>query len=111
MSVGEGSTLTAVGLTIAKSGTAFVSKDRSHAEIRDSKISEIAHTALMAYVKKSEYGPAELEASANDVTRVQRGAISQAGSRVLIDGKVVPEEDVDIGRLYKVETHCSVADN
>ncbi|MEE8475623.1 MAG: CotH kinase family protein [Myxococcota bacterium] len=101
VSVGEGSTLTAVGLTIAKSGTAFVSKDRSHAEIRDSKISEIAHTALMAYVKKSEYGPAELEASGNDVTRVQRVAISQAGSRVIIDGKIVPEEDVDIDRLYK----------
>ena len=55
----------------------------------------------MAYVKKSEYGPAELEASANDVTRVQRVAISQAGSRVLVDGKIVPEEDVDIDRLYK----------
>ncbi len=101
MSVGEGSRLTASGLTISKAGTAFASKDRSHAEIRDSKISEIAHTALMAYVKKPEYGPAELEAHANEVTRAQRVAIAQTGSRVVVDGRIIPEEDVDVDRLYK----------
>ncbi len=101
VSVGEGSRLTARGLTISRAGTAFVSKDRSHAEIRDSKISEIAHTALMAYVKKSVYGPAQLEAIDNEITQVQRVAIAQTGSRVIVDGTAVPEEDIDVERLYE----------
>ncbi|MDH3213664.1 MAG: right-handed parallel beta-helix repeat-containing protein, partial [Myxococcales bacterium] len=101
VSVGERSRLTASGLEISRSGTAFVSKDRSHGEIRDSQIFEIAHTALMAYVKKAEYGPAELEASGNSITRVQRVALAQTGSRVVIDGRRVPEEDVDVARLYE----------
>jgi hypothetical protein len=101
VSVGERSRLTASGLVISRSGTAFVSKDQSRGEIRDSQISEIAHTALMAYIKKVEYGPAELEASGNAVTRVQRVAMAQTGSRVVIDGSSIPPEDVDIDRLYE----------
>ena len=101
VSVGERSRLTASGLVISRSGTAFVSKDRSRGEIRDSRISEIAHTALMAYAKKVEYGPAELEANENAITRVQRVAMAQTGSRVVIDGRSIPTEDVDIDRLYK----------
>jgi hypothetical protein len=101
VSVGERSRLTASGLAISRSGTAFVSKDQSRGEIRDSRISEISHTALMAYVKKAEYGPAELEASGNAVTRVQRVAMAQTGSRVVIDGRSIPTEDVDIDRLYE----------
>jgi hypothetical protein len=100
VSVGEQSRVTANGLSISRSGTGFVSKDRSWGEIRDSEITEIAHTALMAYVKKPEYGPAELEASGNLVTRVQRLAMAQTGSRMVVDGKIVPEEDIDVDRLY-----------
>jgi hypothetical protein len=101
VSVGEGSRLSASELGIEKAGTAFVSKDHSRGEIRDSVISEIAHVALMAYVKKPQYGPAELEARGNRISGVGRLAIAQTGSRVVLDGKAVPEEDIDVDRLYK----------
>ena len=35
------------------------------------------------------------------IVRAQRVAIAQTGSRIVIDGEIVPEEDVDIDRLYK----------
>jgi hypothetical protein len=101
VSVGEGSQLSASALTIEKAGTAFASKDDSWGEIRDSAISEIAHVALMAYVKKPQYGPAELEAQDNRISGVGRLAIAQTGSRVVLDGSAVPEEDIDVDRLYK----------
>jgi hypothetical protein len=101
VSVGEESRLTASALTIEKAGTGFASKDNSRGEIRDSAISEIAHVALMAYVKKPQYGPAELEARDNRISGVGRLAIAQTGSRVVVNGSPVPEEDIDVDRLYK----------
>jgi hypothetical protein len=70
-------------------------------EIRDSRISGIAHTALAACVKEVEYGPAELEAGGNAVTLVQRVAMAHTGTRVVIDGRTILPEDVDIDRLYQ----------
>jgi hypothetical protein len=55
----------------------------------------------MAYVKKAQFGPAELEAWDNRVSGAGRLAIAQTGSRVVVDGSPVPEEDIDVDRLYK----------
>jgi hypothetical protein len=101
ISVGEGSTLVAEAMDIRDVGVAFAAKDRSRGELRDSTIDGITHAALMAYVKKPEYGPAELEARDNRITGVARLAVAQTGSRVVVDGEVIPESDVDIDRLYR----------
>jgi len=30
--------------------------------------------------------------------------IAQTGSRVLVDGRIIPEEDIDVDRLYRAGT-------
>ena len=101
ISVGEASRLSATGLLIQSVGTAFVSKDRSRGELRDSTIRDVSHLALMAYVKKAQYGPAELIADDNQFERVGGLALVQTGSRLFIDGNPAPEQDVDISQLYR----------
>lgn len=101
ISIGERSRLMARGLTIDSVGTAVASKDGSFARIEDSKIRRVTHAALMAYAKKSGYGPAELEAYGVELDRIGRPALAQLGSRVVIDGAVQAAEEIDIGALYK----------
>lgn len=101
VSVGEASRVVALRLDIRSVGTAFVSKDLSFGEIRDSTIREVAHVALMAYVKKPVFGPAELVAEDNELHDVGSEALAQTGSRVFIDGASVPQQDIDIAQLYR----------
>lgn len=101
VSVGEGSQLEAEGLDIREVGTAMASKDRSRGELSDSDVKDVAHVAFMAYVKKPEYGPAQLEARGNRLAAVAELAVAQTGSRVVVDGQPIPESDVDIEALYQ----------
>jgi hypothetical protein len=101
ISVGEASRLSAIGLVTQSVGTAFVAKDRSRGELRDSTIQDVSHVALMAYVKKPRFGPAELIAEDNQFERVGGLALAQTGSRLFIDGNPVPEQDIDISQLYR----------
>jgi hypothetical protein len=100
VSVGEASRLGATGLRIEKVGTAFVSKDSSRGEISDSLVEDVTHVALMAYVKKPEYGPGEVVARNNRFSGVGKLAVAQVGRRVVVDGEPVAEEDVDVDALY-----------
>jgi hypothetical protein len=101
ISVGERSFLRARKVTIDSVGTAVASKDGSRVVIEDSQIRRVTHAALMAYAKKSGYGPAELEAKDVVLDRIGRPALAQLGSRVVIDGAVQAAEEIDIGALYK----------
>jgi hypothetical protein len=100
VSVGEGSRVTARNLRIRDVGTALASKDRSEAVIEDSEISGIAYTAIMAYMKKPEYGPARVTARNLRMDGVGRKAAVQTGSRVTLDGMEVPSENLDVDALY-----------
>jgi hypothetical protein len=101
ISVGEGSNVTARNLHIHDVGTALASKDRSDALIEDSEISSIAHTAILAYTKKPEYGPAQVTARNLRMDGVGRKAAAQTGSRVTLDGTEVPTENLDVDDLYR----------
>ncbi|MBW2267775.1 MAG: hypothetical protein JRH16_04290 [Deltaproteobacteria bacterium] len=101
LSVGEASRLSASGLVIQSVGSAFVSKDRSRGELRDSTIQDVSHVALAAYVKKPQYGPAELIAENNVIERAGALALAQTGNHLFIDGSPVPEQDVDISQLFR----------
>ena len=101
ISVGERSQLLARDVTIDSAGTAVASKDASFVRIEDSRLRRVTHAALMAYTKKSGYGPAELQASGVELDRIGRPAIAQLGSKVVIDGAVQAAEEIDIGALYK----------
>jgi hypothetical protein len=101
ISVGEGSRLAARGLRIERVGTALASKDASSATLEESRISDVEHVALMAYVKKREYGPGELRAKELHLDGVPRLAVAQTGSRVVIDGVEQPPQALDVEAIYQ----------
>ncbi len=101
VSVGEQSQVTARRLTIDSVGTAAASKDGSELVIEDSRVSGVGQTALMAYTKKAEYGPARLEARGLTLVGVDRPAAVQHGSRLSIDGEPRETEALDVDRLYQ----------
>jgi hypothetical protein len=101
LSVGERSRLTARRIEIRGAGTAVASKDGSEVRIEDSSIARVPQAALMAYINKSEYGPARIIARDLRMREVGRIAIAQRGSRVSIDGVEQTPEDIDIDALYR----------
>ena len=100
LSVGEKSTMTATNVTIEKVGAGAVSKDGSHLILNDAKIELAKIAGLMAYVKKSEYGPGTIEASDLQIESSPTKAIAQKGSRITIDGTSVEATDLDVRALY-----------
>jgi hypothetical protein len=101
LSLGEGSRATISGVRVDDAGTAVASKDASHTEVSDSEFSRIHYTAIMAYVKKPEYGPSEIVARNVTLRDVGREALAQLGSRVELNGEEVPPEAIDIEELYE----------
>jgi len=101
LSVGEQSQMTASNIVIDGAGTGVASKDLSRTTISDSRLEHIRHIGLMAYSKKPEYGPGEIEAVGVHIDAKDQPALAQLGNRILIDGTAVKEEDVDIDELYK----------
>ena len=101
LSVGEQSRMTASNIVIDGAGTGVASKDLSRTTISDSRLDHIRHIGLMAYSKKPEYGPGEIEATGVHIDAADQPALAQLGNRVVIDGTAVKEEDVDIDELYK----------
>ena len=59
-SVGEGSVARIDNVEISEAAIGVASKDRSQAIVRNSHFKKIRDSSLMAYVKKEEYGPAQL---------------------------------------------------
>ena len=81
-------------------GTALASKDASVATLEESVIRGANYAALVAYIKKPEFGPAVIEARELDVDPASRLTLAQTGSRITLDGVDVPTEDVDVAELY-----------
>jgi hypothetical protein len=55
----------------------------------------------MAYVKKPEFGPSEIEATDIVLKEVGREALAQLGSRITLNGVEITPEEIDIETLYK----------
>jgi hypothetical protein len=88
VSVGEASTLDATELTVDGVDTGVVSKDKSVVNIRNSSFKNV-NNALMAYVKKEEWGPGELHCHNCLFDHVESVSVEQYASRITIDGKEV----------------------
>lgn len=86
VSVGEESQLRADNITITSATSGVVSKDNSVANIYNSHFKNISGTALFAYVKKQEYGSAELHCAHCTFENVESIAAEQFGSSITIDG-------------------------
>jgi hypothetical protein len=100
LSIGEGSRATITDVRVDHAGTALASKDASHTEITNSRFSQIEFTAIMAYVKKPEYGPSDITARNIEFQNVGRKALAQIGSRIQLNEVEIVPEAVDIEGLY-----------
>ena len=54
----------------------------------------------MAYIKKPEYGPAEIVAESLAFKLTDKKFITQKGNTIVIDGVETPPSDIDVEGLY-----------
>ena len=88
-------------LDISDVGTGIASKDGSSTEVSQGRLSNVAHAAFMAYVKKTEFGPARLVVRGVHLESVGRIAVPVGDSTVEIDGKKAMRVELDVGQLYR----------
>jgi hypothetical protein len=100
LSVGEASQLIASDIEMHNVGTGLASKDGSHANIQNLVVDGAAIATLMAYTKKPEYGTATIEAEGIQISASDTLARVQNGSGVVVDGKNMPTENLDVDLLY-----------
>jgi hypothetical protein len=103
ISVGEASRLKANDTHFENVGMGVVSKDLSHATLRNAVIINAHVAGLAAYEKKGAYGPASMVAdhvSFSDIPP-ERQTLIQTGSWIVLDGKRLDGTDIDVDALYQ----------
>jgi hypothetical protein len=105
LSVGESSHMKASGINIEGVSIGAASKDGSQLFLSDSNMRGIKKAGLMAYIKKTEYGPAEITAEGLKYNSTVKKAIAQNGSRIILEGKETPPEDLNVQELYFSEAN------
>lgn len=101
ISAGEKSDLHVSNLTIRNVNIGVASKDLSSVILESSRIDQANFTALAAYIKKPQYGPASLMANEVDILNTTTLAICQVDSEIVLNGEAIPCEDVDVDALYE----------
>ncbi len=101
VSVGEASRVFAERLDITRVGCGLAAKDGSVLEVSDTSISGATVSALMAYMKKPVFGPAQIRASGMRISNAHRDAWTQTRSSILLNGVEVPAEELDVEKLYE----------
>lgn len=102
LSIGEKSTVTALGSHIVSAAIAAASKDRSTLTLNNTTVDHVDHFVLTAYIKKPEFGAATI--IANDLrytAGIPAKHLAQTSCAITIDGTKVPTKDIDVGALYK----------
>jgi hypothetical protein len=100
VSVGEASQVDATNLQIDSCGTGAAAKDGSRLRLTNSRISNSRISALMAYIKKPEFGIAEVIAANLQLDGNRAVAVVQTGSRISLDGEDFTPADIDVDELY-----------
>ncbi|MDX1377751.1 MAG: hypothetical protein R3307_02790 [Anaerolineales bacterium] len=100
LSIGENSHIQAINIFMDTVGIGVASKDLSTIEIKDSEIQNARFAGLAAYIKKPVYGPAAIMAENVTIVNAFQPYLTQLGSTILVDGETMPEQDLDVDRLY-----------
>ncbi len=100
ISVGEASSVDVQDVTIEDTGTGLASKDRSELTASRILIRNAAFAALTAYTKKPEYGGATIIADDITIEDGNRRALVQFGSRIVLAGREIEAQRIDIDALY-----------
>ncbi|MBN1265964.1 MAG: hypothetical protein JXA25_10755 [Anaerolineales bacterium] len=101
VSAGEGSTVSLNDLRIFDVGIGVASKDLSVVYAEDVRVERAEVAALAAYIKKPQYGPAEINAVNITIVETSTPAICQAGSQLVLNGEEVPVNELDVDLLYE----------
>lgn len=99
ISVGERSQLTAHEIVVERVSIGIASKNASDTRISDSELRDISLVGLIAYTNRSEYGPGTISAERIRFVRTARNTLVEAGSRIVVDGIVMPARDISIGSV------------
>ncbi|MEA3248783.1 MAG: CotH kinase family protein [Patescibacteria group bacterium] len=104
VSVGEKSTVDAEDISINSATFGFVSKDGSLLKVTNSNLEGIDRYVLAAYIKKTEYGSATLQADGITYQEdLYDKVVAQEGSILHIDGEQVPDQALDVEALYQTD--------
>ncbi len=101
ISVGERSKMKASNITITNVGVGAASKDGSELVLSNTSIQNASVAGLMAYVKKPEYGAANLTAHSLSISATKRDSIVQTGSQLTVNGEHAASQNIDIKNLYQ----------
>ena len=104
VSVGEASQLVASAVRIRGADIAVVGKDASSVILSKLRLSEIRRVGFATYMKKLEYaahGPTSLVASGVEFDDSAPLAWSQEGSSLIVDGREMPADELDVEALYR----------
>ena len=99
VSVGEQSYLTGDVLEIIGAATGIVSKDGSSTEINGVTFTETKYYDAMAYVKKPQYGSADLIIE-NTASVRPLEAVAQKKSSLVLNGEAIRATKLDVDALY-----------
>ncbi len=101
ISVGEKSFLKGENLIIKNASSGIVAKDLSKAYIKNVTLENVKASALLAFIKKEEYGAALIDCKKCSFRNVKYKASSQKGNKIFIDGKLI--KNSNFGRLQRKE--------
>jgi len=101
VSVGEQSNIRVEKATMDGVRIGVASKDLSKTVVVDSQIKSARFSALAAYIKKPAYGPASIEATNVTIQDTNTPAVCQTGNTIILNGKPVATQDLDVDTLYK----------
>lgn len=102
ISAGEKSKINGAHITLLNSELALASKDLSKVSITDLKV-ENCKVGFIAFQKKSEFDSAEIDVTNASITNVQMLHLIEYKSKLMINGKLMPNTAHVIDRLYGKE--------
>jgi len=101
ISVGEASRVQINNVSISNSNTGVVSKDSSTTNVIKGRFENIRRAVFMAYIKKQEYGPAELTAKDIEASQIGDLGIVQLKNSLTVNGQTVKPISLDVDALYQ----------
>ncbi len=102
VSAGENSAVRVEGGLFEDVSIGVAAKDRSRVRVNNATIRGARNYALVAFVKKVEFGPSRMETTNTSVTGSGRGdTLVQTGCELTLDGRALPTQELDVKRLYE----------
>jgi len=100
ISVGENSSLQANEIRIKSANIGTASKDGSILHLSNSILTGIKQAGLMAYIKKTEYGPAKIIANNLEFHSTKHKGLVQKENKISIDGIEILPTEINVKQLY-----------